>query len=132
MVEITTIKITVAEALEVLEKSAEWLIDETMLSPGVVYRTLDSSPTGLKTHITSALAIAAALGLEVSDIHWHRGLSNIGRNALSGTILTEKTTVTKTVTVEHEVTYHIVCPSCFIEMPATGICESRSCESAVA
>ena len=118
----TTQKYTVAEALEILEKTPQWLIDETELSPGVVYRTLDDSPIGLKTHITSAEVIANALGLEVEDVRWHRGLSNTGRNALSGGVIVERTTVTK-VTVEREVTYQMVCRACNLVMPATGVCE---------
>jgi len=116
VVEISTIKFTVAEALEILEKSPRWLIEETGLSAGVIYRCLDESPAGRKIHRTSASRIAHVLGLKVEDIKWPRGHCDTGRPAFASTV-----TVQVSVTVKQQTT--LLCPDCFITLPVTGECE---------
>ena len=113
MVEISTIKFTVAEALDILGKSPRWLIEETGLSAGVIYRCLDESPVGRKIHETSAAKIAVALGLSVDDIRWPRGRCDTGRPALATTLTVEVRVIVRQTTTQ-------LCPDCYLVLPVTG------------
>ena len=119
MVEITTTHYTLAELLELFGVNAQWLIKESELHPETVRRALDDSPEGLKTHVTSAFAMANAFGLTPDEIKWPRGLCENGRTAHSGGTYTETTTVT--ITVKKTVHYDI-CPKHRLELSATGTC----------
>lgn len=73
-----------------------------------------------------ALALCEALGMEVSEIEWPRGRSDLGRPAKTGKTVVRRT-MTITVTEETVTERHGLCPRCFIELPVVGSCASGSC-----
>lgn len=70
------------KVLEILEVDIKWLTRESGLDHSVVRRAVMGGK--MKTNITSALSIASALGMEVSEIEWPCGLTNVGRTAHTG------------------------------------------------
>lgn len=107
---------TIQEALDILEKSKHWLVKHSGLSAGCIDRAMDDSPCGLKTHVTSAAAIADALGLKTEDIRWPRGLSETGRNAHTGS--------SNVIQLKKQAD---ICDICNLEVPVIGVCASYSC-----
>lgn len=81
-----------------------------------------------KTHDGVAMALADALGLEVWEINWPRGLTHLGRPPKTGKPLTVRRTVTVTISEEVQITASGVpiCARHFIALPATGICDDCS------
>lgn len=126
-----TTQYTVAELLDMFGKTPSWLIKKTKLSPGTIYRNLDDSPEYCKTHETVASAIADAFGIEVCEIKWPRGISDLGRHAYTGKSnldgnTTERVTTefTVTVTVKKTVTTEALCPIHNLILSISGSCVS--------
>ena len=77
----------------------------------VIRRAIAENP--LKTHITSASAIAAALSVTVEDIRWINGLSTMGRAAHSGSPILNPNRPSHATT----------CPVHFTLLPSSGVCD---------
>lgn len=120
-----TTKLTVAELLEILDKTPKWLIKKTKLSPTTIYRNLDDSPEYCKTQEAVAVAIADALGVSVNEIKWPRGLSERGRPAYTGknqngNCTSETTQISVTVTVTRSAAP--CCPIHHLQLSVSGVC----------
>lgn len=74
-----------------------------------------------KTSYGVAFALTEALGLEIADIKWPRGLSDLGRPAKTGAPLLKKRTITLTITEEY-----LVCGKCHMTLPLTRKCDDCS------
>ncbi len=75
-----------------------------------------------KTNIGVAELLAAALGLEVREIDWPRGLSHLGRPPKTGKRIMKRT-FTITICEEVEITDDTpVCSDCNLTIPLVGVC----------
>lgn len=97
------------EVLDLLDVSIKQLTSETGLNHSVVRRAVMGGK--VKTHITSAQLIAKALGMEVYEIEWPCGLTDTGRQALTGGSYTKH--------VEQSASF---CSGCGIQLPLSNIC----------
>lgn len=78
--------------------------------------TAESTTHPFRTNIGSAYALTAALGITIADVRWHRGVSDVGRPAGTGcplSLVPEAPTAT-------------ICQKCYMQVPATGICDDCS------
>jgi len=84
---------------------------------GISTNTIGDIEAGgvFKTHEGVALVLADKLALEVNEIYWPRGLSKVGRPPLTGKPLAPNVFLVMQL-----------CGSCFIALPATGICDDCS------
>jgi DNA-binding XRE family transcriptional regulator len=116
-------KYTLKEARSILGLSKRELSRES----GISLSAINSIENGgkFRTNNGVALALAEALGMEVHEIKWPRGRSDLGRPALTGKPITVKRTFTITVTEEIVITSeHPLCPKHFTVLPAgTGVCD---------
>ena len=78
--------------------------------------TVESDNFRFRTSYGTALRLTAFLGIEVCDVWWLRGLSDIGRPAGTGCPLR----LVATQSAER------LCPVHFIALPAIGICDDCS------
>ena len=79
-------------------------------------RKAESTTHPYRTNLGSAYAMTGALGIEIGDVRWLRGVSDIGRPAGTGCPLT----------VVPDAPAALVCGTCYMELPATGICDDCS------
>jgi transcriptional regulator with XRE-family HTH domain len=92
---------------------------EVALGAGVSTATVscvESDSYRFRTSYGSALLLTAFLGIEVCDVRWLRGLSDVGRPAGSGRAL--RLVPTPPIAP--------LCPVHFIALPATGVCDDCS------
>lgn len=113
----TITQYTLPELLELLDVTPRQLAKAADISEGAVYRNLDMSPDGLKTHDTTANAIAAALGVNKHEIRWPRGTSQVGRNAGDHTVTRDTTCQQQKMVPRTE-----LCSTCFTTLPKVGTC----------
>lgn len=73
---------TLAELLNILGISAHELAKMAKVHTATVMRAMFGGP--FKTNVTSAEAIADALGVHVEEVIWPNGLSHFGRPAHTG------------------------------------------------
>lgn len=73
---------TLADLLGIYDISAHELAKMAKVHTGTVMRAIFGGQ--FKTNVTSAEAIADALGVHVEEIIWPNGLSNFGRPARTG------------------------------------------------
>jgi len=111
---------TLPEWLDVLNVTPGQLAKSAGLSKTTVRRNLDMSDDGLKTHLSTLHALATALGISTRQIRLPRGTSQTGRNAGDYTVPNSDVVPYASQSV------HRLCPSCFIELPATNICDDCS------
>lgn len=109
----TPTRVTIAEALDILGWTAHRLAVKAGLHTGTVMRALIPGGT-VKTNVTSAEAIARALGLYMEDIYWVNGLTHQGRPAETGTPLR---------VAERQHCTDDVCPVHHLALPATKVCD---------
>lgn len=105
-----TTTMTLPKVLQTLEVDIKWLANETGLSYDVVRRAVMGGKK--KTHVTSAQAIATALGMELYEIDWPCGLTNKGRHAYTG----------GTYTVGTKQLEANFCGSCGLQLPLSNQC----------
>jgi hypothetical protein len=106
---IETKPIPLREVLDILEVSIHQLTESTQLNHSVVRRAVMGGT--IKTHISSAQLIAKALGMETYEIEWPCGLTDKGREALSGGSYTKH--------VKNSVSF---CSNCTLQLPSSNIC----------
>jgi len=103
--------VAISDALDALR----WTVSDLALKAGVDTNTVlrAMTPGGkASTNNTSAEAIAAALGLTVSQVLWPNGTTNRGRPAATG------------VPVARTAQYHEdVCPVHYITLPTSKLCD---------
>ena len=115
----TTKKITLKQARESAGlETMQDLAEESGISITTI-RGIENNIGEFKTSYDVAIALAKAVGLEISDIKWPRGLSNLGRPAKSGHPLVLKRTITITIVEEL-----LVCDKCHLALPAS----TRECD----
>jgi DNA-binding XRE family transcriptional regulator len=94
---------------------------------GISLSAINSIENGGKfqTNNGVALALAEALALEVHEIKWPRGRSDLGRPAKTGKPITIRRTFTISVTEEITIdSEHPLCPRHFMVLPTgTGVCD---------
>lgn len=107
----TGVKLSPREARESHGMTVRDLAAETGLSETTIYRLEDDNWTQA-TREEVAEIVARCLGRSVDEISWPRGTSRRGRLPHTGAtfVITAKVTITE------------VCPSCFLELPASGSC----------
>lgn len=85
------------------------------IHPGTVAKA-ESLEYQFNTNIGSAYAMTKVLGIEICDVRWLRDVSHVGRPAGTGCPLT----------LVPEPPAAPICKTCFMELPATGICDDCS------
>lgn len=114
----TITQYTLPELLELLDVTPKQLAETADIDEGTVRHNLDQSPDGLKTHVTTATAIANALGVHRNEIIWPRGTSENGRNAGHHTVSIESNCRQPRSSQRTD-----VCRTCFTALPKVGICD---------
>jgi DNA-binding XRE family transcriptional regulator len=123
-----------AHKLRGIRESAGLSVDELANRAGVApntVRIIENESSPFKTHVTVAEAIATALSVSTDEIFVKEELSHRGRPAGTGKGLLGAVDVfdlSGATSIDVEVTVTVrrkmkVCPSCFLELPATGICD---------
>ena len=104
---------TLEEARLIFDYDKETLSEKS----GISISSINSIEIGgmYKTHVGVALALADTLALRIDEIEWPRGLTINGRPPKTGVPLSA-----------HLVIEVQVCESCFMVLPATGICDDCS------
>lgn len=100
---------SIADLLGIYDISAHELAKMAKVHTGTVMRAIFGGQ--FKTNVTSAEAIADALGMNVEEIIWPNGLSNFGRPAHTGS------SITKVVQCKQE---HILCPVHNVVLPTAS------------
>jgi DNA-binding XRE family transcriptional regulator len=106
---------TLKEAREILGLSKKDLSKASGISMASIRYIEDDVKRVSKTNYGVALELARALGLSVEEIKWPRGLTNEGRPPKTGTPI-----------AAYVVIRTALCPSCFMELPSSSICDNCS------
>ena len=109
---------TLKEACEILEVSPKELAKMTDLNPGTIKDALDHGK--FNKNVVTAQLITGALGMEMHEIKWLKGVSGDGRPPLTGKSTIKKAVSAIAATAEH-VTRHVFCFRCRLQLPLTTL-----------
>lgn len=109
------VTVTIAEALDALGWTVTDLATKAGVSASTVIRAMVPGDE-YKTNVTSAEALAWALGLSVNQVEWANGISTLGRPAETG-VPTGKVFKRRDNTI---------CPVHYITLPNSNLCDMCS------